>query len=313
MKKISKFIKKNFKGIITGTIIGVLLCGTISVCAVTYFESNLVTYDNTESGLTSSNVQEAIDELYNSCFPETDIPDIGGQNPEIVIEGDGLYEDEYEEGRYIYKGANPNNYITFSGETWRIISIEPDDTIKIIYNKLLLRYPWGNKNDWNNSTIKNYLNNNYYNTLSDKGKIVNHKWSIGMAKYGNYDLAAQIKSENSETWTGKVGLITASEYIRANSNKVPGECGLWIAINDNYSSCKETNWMFNSQDEWWTITKSEGSAYVANVARNGNLVRTSSSANYAEGSHGLIRPVVYLSSNITLKGSGTQSDPYIIQ
>ena len=30
-----------------------------------------------------------------------------------VTTGEGLYADEYEDGRYIYKGANPNNYITF--------------------------------------------------------------------------------------------------------------------------------------------------------------------------------------------------------
>ena len=31
----SKFIKNNFKGIIIGTIIGILLCGTIGVMAIT--------------------------------------------------------------------------------------------------------------------------------------------------------------------------------------------------------------------------------------------------------------------------------------
>lgn len=309
MKKVKKFKGK----FIIGVIVGGIIFGSIGVYAATYFPSRDVTYDNTQSGLKSTNVQGAIDELYNSCFPETDTPDIGGQKPEIVTDGDGLYKDEYEEGRYFYKGANPNNYITFSGETWRIISIEPDDTIKIIYNKLLQRYPWGSTNDWNNSTIKNYLNSTYYNTLSDKDKIINHKWSIGMAKYDNYDLFAQIKSENSETWSGNVGLITASEYIRANSNKVPGECGLWVANNDNSSNCKKTNWMFNSQDDWWTITKNEGSSYVANAATSGYLAQTVSDANYPNGSHGVIRPVVYLSSDIILKGKGTAQDPYTIE
>ena len=31
-----------------------------------------------------------------------------------VSSGNGLYVDKYEEGRYVYKGANPNNYITFN-------------------------------------------------------------------------------------------------------------------------------------------------------------------------------------------------------
>ena len=38
-----------------------------------------------------------------------------------VTSGDGLYKDTYETGRYVYKGANPNNYITFNNELWRII------------------------------------------------------------------------------------------------------------------------------------------------------------------------------------------------
>ena len=31
---------------------------------------------------------------------------------DIATSGDGLYEDEYEEGRHVYKGANPNNYVS---------------------------------------------------------------------------------------------------------------------------------------------------------------------------------------------------------
>ena len=49
----------------------------------------------------------------------------------VVESGDGLYKDIYEDERYIYKGENPNNYITFNNETWQIISIESNGTIKI--------------------------------------------------------------------------------------------------------------------------------------------------------------------------------------
>ncbi len=36
---------------------------------------------------------------------------VGGIEVNVVTTGDGLYADTYEEGRYIYKGAFPNNYI----------------------------------------------------------------------------------------------------------------------------------------------------------------------------------------------------------
>lgn len=55
----------------------------------------------------------------------------------VVDTGDGLYKDIYEDGKYIYKGANPNNYITFNNELWRIISVENDNTIKILKDELL--------------------------------------------------------------------------------------------------------------------------------------------------------------------------------
>lgn len=50
----------------------------------------------------------------------------------VVTEGEGLYKDEVTEGRYVYKGANPNNYIKFNNELWRVMAIEKDGTLKII-------------------------------------------------------------------------------------------------------------------------------------------------------------------------------------
>ena len=50
----------------------------------------------------------------------------------VVSSGDGLYEDQYETGRYVYRGSEPNNYIMFNDELWRIIAKEADGTYKII-------------------------------------------------------------------------------------------------------------------------------------------------------------------------------------
>ena len=63
--------------------------------------------------------------------------EMGGQNVELVTSGDGLYEDQYETGRYIYRGSEPNNYIQFNNELWRIVAKETDGTYKIIRDELL--------------------------------------------------------------------------------------------------------------------------------------------------------------------------------
>ena len=58
-EKTKEFLKKY----LIGFVLGIVSACTISVIAATYFPSNDVTYDNSESGLTSTNVQGAIDEL----------------------------------------------------------------------------------------------------------------------------------------------------------------------------------------------------------------------------------------------------------
>lgn len=50
----------------------------------------------------------------------------------VVTTGDGIYKDELTEGRYVYKGGNPNNFVNFNNELWRIIAVETDGSLKII-------------------------------------------------------------------------------------------------------------------------------------------------------------------------------------
>ena len=52
----------------------------------------------------------------------------------VVTTGDGLYADTTEAGRYIYRGASPDNYIELGSDMYRIISVESDNTLKVIKN-----------------------------------------------------------------------------------------------------------------------------------------------------------------------------------
>ena len=238
-------------------------------------------------------------------------PSIGGQPVEIVESGDGLYEDEYESGRYVYKGANPNNYIEFdNGEIWRIISKEADGTYKILKNELLPEQAWDStdSNNWiRPATLNTYLNGEYLSSLdsSIKDNIVSHTWGIG-AVTSNNDLAVQIASEQGTTWNGNIGLIAHSDYLRANSDMT--NCGTDKTNYENYETCRNTDWMYISGSYWWTISPSAGYRnYVWRVADVGRL-----GANNANNSDAAPRPAVYLKSDITLSGSGTSLDPFKI-
>ena len=306
-----------------------------------------------------------------SILPEPDPVDI---TDNVVTSGDGLYADEYEEGRYVYRGANPNNYIEFNNELWRIISKEADGTYKIVRNEVLPEdMPFDNDNfrdkesngaggtycanssygcnawaatanmvgspaEFTNgnysgtvlldSSLNTYLNGEYLNSITvNKDKIVNHDYGIGSVTYNNNDLQGQIASENNYKWNGSIGLISVSDYLKANSDmETCGTastnnsayttcrntnwmytCGTASTNNSAYTTCRNTNWMYISGTYWWTLSPyAYFSDYVWYVYSDGHLYNYN--ARHSSG----VRPAVYLTSNLSLSGSGTQSDPYRI-
>ena len=242
-------------------------------------------------------------------------PSIGGQPVEIVESGDGLYEDTYESGRYVYKGANPNNYIEFdNGEVWRIISKEADGTYKILKNELLPEQAWdtSNSNNWAKpATLNTYLNGEYYTNLdsSIKDNIVSHTWGIGAPSTEDNqegEINKVIEDEKEIIWNGSVGLISLSDYALANSNVA--NCESMMNLSMNSEMCRTTNWMYISGSYWWTISPfADHPREVWRVIGDGSL-----SNDIANLSTLAPRPAVYLTSNITFSGSGTSLDPFKI-
>jgi len=229
-----------------------------------------------------------------------------------VTTGDGLYKDEYEEGRYIYKGTNPNNYITFNNEAWRILSIESDGTLKIMRKDSIgsnMALDSSNSNNWTRpATLNTYLNTTYYNSLSNEVQnlIQTHTWGVGPVTYGNSDLAGQIVLENRTPWTGNIGLITLSEYLRVNTNTQ--QCGNLSLHNTNYRTCKTTNYIVPASGDLWTISPRASDSYIVFTVNSRGIVynRNARLAYYD------VVPVIYIKSDITLSGEGTETDPYTI-
>ena len=85
---------------------------------------------------------------------------------QVVTTGDELYKDTTEEGRYIYKGKSPNNYIKFNNELWYIVSIELDSTLKIIRENPIGILPFDEPNNRNNEN-NTYCNHTSYNDTDD--------------------------------------------------------------------------------------------------------------------------------------------------
>ena len=354
---------------------------------------------------------------------------IGGINVDTVTSGDGLYTDQYENGRYVYKGGNPNNYIVLdkskskpsvigydlivdnidygvwkgydppyfsdeqqchsileqelyfypnekgtctlkdgeyrlilnnvlmtdnylysteeeclndlnyglsqyypgatgkctshygydSDDLWRVVSIEKDGTIKVMKYNSIGKMAWDSNNstDWSNASLNTYLNNDYYNSLSDniKNLIVNHDWAIGdsgpASKYypNIFDL---VSSEKMKNWNGKIGLMSLRDYLQAIDE---------LKCNSNYyHECSGYNWIYqtimNSSGFVWTISPTvKGTALAEGVyVINSTPYQLYSAYVYNRDSNWqhFVYPSFYITSNIKLSGSGTEDDPYII-
>ena len=271
----------------------------------------------------------------------------------VVTTGDGLCADTTEEGRYIYKGVNPNNYIKLGSDMYRIIAVESDNTLKVIKNGSIgtkafdeekARYSttstdycnntllgcnvWGSKTtmldtNGNNVTqmprevggtfynlpdkeasLNTYLNNDWYNSLSSNVQniIVSHMFNVGVTKFDETNLSNTISQEKAYKWKGKVGLMNLSDYVKASTNSA---CDSVYAYN---SSCY--NWIYAgpvAKSYSWTIAPySDSNAdYVFGVSSEGLDYGSAYSGDGAA-------PVLYLSSDITLSGKGTEAEPYQI-
>ena len=218
--------------------------------------------------------------------------------------GDGLYKDEYEEGRCIFKGTNPANFITFNDETWRIISVEQDNTIKIMRNESIGDMEFDSEllNQWNSpTTLNTYLNGEYLdNILINKEKIIDGIYRIGPVDDGT--IAEVLLNEKKTLWTGKVALLTVSEYLRATSNNEM--CDEFLP--SNYLGCFDNNWIYNNfKNITWLLSpfRRDGLVHAAHFDTI-ELWYTSDP--------GAVTPVLYLSSDTTLSGTGTEQDPYTI-
>ncbi len=92
-----------------------------------------------------------------------------------------LVYDETSDNNLRYIGADPNNYVSFNNELWRIIGVmnniddgtgKKETRLKIIRDESIGNYSWDNKgeygeNDWTTSALQMVLNSGaYYNRTS---------------------------------------------------------------------------------------------------------------------------------------------------
>ncbi len=253
---------------------------------------------------------------------------------------------------YRYEGKDPNNYIFFNNETWRIIGVFDSSShgvsntnlVKIIRNDSIGGYAWhkSGTNDWPNSSLYHLLNDYYY-TATD-GTSSSYCYQRSTTIKGNCDyteMGLQLdyrKMIQPVTWylggpgsdsnpasTFYANERDSSKIYSGRSPSTTGNVGLMYASDYGYSvlssSCDRTTNLgsYNSNtcagNAWLKKETYEWTItpYSGNSSSVWNVYDTGSVSRHTAPSGSAPRPVLYLKSDVKyISGTGTKSDPYII-
>ena len=242
----------------------------------------------------------------------------------ISLATNSLETGVYNENGYRYEGSNPNNYVSFNGEAWRIIGVFDEDThgiagenlVKIIREESIGNYKWDAdySSNWYTSSLKTYLNDEYYNSINSASKPLTENvwWHLGgqntpyvpASTFYDAERGETVPSGHPKTDEGHIGLMYPSDYGYA----IPeASCARDIILSNYYDNgCYDQNWLFLENGQW-TITPipsdSESVWYVCISGVTDSLV----SSEYA------VHPSLYLKSNtIIISGDGTSENSFVL-
>ncbi len=217
------------------------------------------------------------------------------------------------ENKYI-KGDYNNNNLKFANMNWKILAINDDNTIKIMYdgNDLESNYTDAIYQEksvaYDESKLKDYIDNFYKEKLSDyDGDIIEKPYCVDVSsiKTYRYNYGSFIRnfekfepsiecSETSLEYGGskkyKIGLITMDEVAIIGG----------LSNQDNYDY-----YLYNGND-YYTMSPAifNGRAYVGIVTSTGKIDAS------VVNTINKIRPVINIKGDKTVSGDGSIENPY---
>ena len=288
-------------------------------------------FDNRESKVIAKNITGNV--TCNTTFNSITSGDFFNNyiiNLNNVTQGDGKV---VSENGYRYEGKDPNNYVWFNNELWRIIGVFGQESHGIVNTNLvkIIRRTTipsiGLSDDWVGSKLNTVLNGAYYNATIDdtncngvssppicdfrlkgiqekyRDMVENVTWFLGGPASTGYtpDNIYSYERNNDAVYagrsasaSGKIGLMYLSDYYYAVPAENRGQ-------ENNYYEHFTNNWLESCNDQ--TITSVSNNPDASYMTQSG----------FSTGARLAIRPVLYLKSNVyRVSGSGSLIDPYII-
>ena len=255
------------------------------------------------------------------------------------------------ENGYRYEGKDPNNYIWFNNELWRIIGVFDENShgvsgqnlVKIIRNDSIGGLAWhkSNTNDWTAASLMNLLNGAYLNSENGTGGEYCYGYSTTVSANCDYretgindtyrPMIENVTwylggySSNSATAESFYGYERGTTVYSGRPTSTTGYIGLMYPSDYGYSvlanSCARTTLLNN-----YGTSTCTGQSWLYGQGYEWTITPYSSNSYYVfvVYSNGYLhisdarngysaRPVLYLDSSVyIIDGTGTQSDPYII-
>ena len=248
---------------------------------------------------------------------------LGASNSNIVTTGEGLYSKTTSTGTtYYYKGAVENNYVKFADKVFRIVRINEDGTIRLItqdsvasqkFNSTSTTY---NEMYYTNSEIKTAVENWYKTNITDKG-------FDGKVASGNYFCEQAKVVYNTDFTAGSATVVTEDNYTPSfdcttdgnGKGVVSGKVGL-ITVDEVLFAggvmASSSNFYLKNGSIYWMM--SPAGFRTSNDVANAWYVDDDGYTNGTSVDNILdVRPVLSLSADTLVSGSGTNSDPYIVK
>ena len=229
---------------------------------------------------------------------------------------------------YRFAGASDsvNNYICLGSDKatcpdanlFRIIGVFGAQT-KVIRAKSVGNKQWHTSKDntWSSSSLNTYLNGEYLTSLGTLAeKIATTTWKVGGGSWANigtsvpktayqYEVGS---SASSTTYDAKIGLMYVSDYYYGASPSAWTLMGYNSDAMKDYRAATSTNWLYLGSYEWTISRRSDDTNSAFCVNSTGYVFL------YDVASIRGVRPSFNLLSSTTyVSGSGSMSDPIIIE
>lgn len=196
-----------------------------------------------------------------------------------------------DDEQYFVTGAEPNNYIWYSGKLWRVVSVDPNDSsTKLIteWNISAIPYSTISTTVFEGSNVKEWLNDTSVDGFL--GNLREPEKFIKMDSVWNATETTETTKPTKTTLvTDPVGLLNIYEYTMSYRGTTNGYGYL------------------NNGLGWWSITPYDGT-YAWVVYSDGSINNDLSTI--AAG----IRPTINLKPSVKIvNGAGTVDNPYRLE